>query len=302
MMSCSTLWEYSAGTRTVAGEENPNTRGRGFEWGLRYARIFLLCIFGIPVVGCFLLAVGTVEYMNCYIQYLFILSFPSFPLPCIQQQQQQQEEEEEEEEGPSFYLLLPSASSPLPWFPSVRISSDPPLQSHVIPVAFGSSVPNFSHSLTPSPSSETVHQQRSNHSYSTVSPRAPTWSDPVFWNRTSSSYPPIPFSLRLSFPQLLCSSARVLVQRLLYNKYRIAHPMHYIYPSFCQSYPSPCQYDWGVGVRTDWGGGGRWEIVPHVEPFLQQQKIIGNVIIVRKSPVSWVQLGVQVVGIKYSNS
>jgi len=26
------------------------------------------------------------------------------------------------------------------------------------------------------------------------------------------------------------------------------------------------------------GSGGRWEIVPHVEPFLQQQKGIGNVI------------------------
>jgi len=52
-------------------------------------------------------------------------------------------------EGPSSYLLLPSAPSPLQ--SPVQISSDPPLRSHIIPVAFASSfVPNFPHSLLPS--------------------------------------------------------------------------------------------------------------------------------------------------------
>ena len=57
-------------------------------------------IFGIPVVVCFFSCLLRVQYsyMNCYIQYLFILSFPSFPLPCIQQQQQEEEEEGEEKE------------------------------------------------------------------------------------------------------------------------------------------------------------------------------------------------------------
>ena len=56
--------------------------------------------------------------------------------------------------------------------------------------------------------------------------------------------------------------------------------MHYIYLSFCQSYLPPCQIRLWGGVRADgWGeSGGRWEIVPYLEPFLQQRRRIGNVI------------------------